>query len=474
MFAPRRASLCICWSKLAEEDLRRPLAELLKHHIRQWEGHDRPRCMYCAPSSSTDEATTSSSSEGSASNASLTSYLSLPLEWLLCMRCGLVCCADHADIHHNQSNKSDDEDTSRNLESHSCYFALRTAQRPALASCRACSTCVAGTSVLPRLSDTTRELLCDLESTHRVPLEVGHLFEGLPNIFGYCSFMNAVLQCLLATPTLRHSFMSGASPIGACDKSSITTQWFRASYASPTARNKRALTESLHESHRQHFTLDDDDYRGEEDCCDYWEFVVSRLAKDLSEAAVSLPFSCTVVPSVVNQADSPRPAFGLHLVLPSSTMLDATDSVADAPLCLQALLTISAVDVALKNVRPDAVATMLLRRFTFLPNNSAVKDCRQVLFPLHFEVSSTAHRRLIGVVAHRGSLPTGHHHAYVRDEVQPNRWILCDDLRVQVVSEDLVLSEPCASILVYGPEEETPPAQASRGPAADSLVVTAS
>lgn len=477
MFAPRRASLCICFSNLAEEDLRHSLVEGLKQNIRQWEGHDRPRCMYCAPSSSTDENTTSSSSEGSMSNAS-SSHLNPPLDWLLCMRCGLVCCADHADIHHNQNigcvcsgpinGAALRDEAISNPEAHSCFFALRTSQHPALASCRSCSSCVAGTALLPRLSDTTRRFLCDLDATHRVPLEEGHL-HGLPNVLGHCSFMNAVLQCLVAMPSLHQSLMNYAGPF---KESGITVQWFRAYLMGEEAHNKRALTDSLHESHRRGMALDDDDYRGgEEDCCIYWDFVLSQLERDLSQSSnpqlaggLHSKFASTVM--IVDNCGEHQ-AFGLHISFPSPAMgpVSAPSSSADdPPLTLQTLLPLIGVETTLESFQADAVVAILLRRFSLLPNHSTVKDCRPVTFPRYIAATSTTRRRLLSVVAHRGALSTGHHHAYVRDTaVQPHRWILYDDLRAQIVSEDLVLSEPCASILIYGPIEQTTPTKVLSG-----------
>lgn len=282
------------------------------------------------------------------------------------------------------------------------------------------------------------------------------MMQGLPNVLGHCSFMNAVLQCLKAAVASTAFGNHLATTVIEAPPTTTALQWFHVAFSRTitSTSNTRSLTESLHLSHRQMLGLDDEDCRGgEDDACDYWEFLLAVLDAELSQQMGRAPevhpmrdlfeFVLPTTDSAVHHA------YGLHL------LLDAVDG--GGPLSIVNLLTLNGLDSNLTFFRPDAFATLLLRRFAALPNNSVVKNRRQVSFPSDLTVSPTTRRRLLGVVAHRGSLPTGHHYAFVRDMIHQHRWILCDDLRAQWVSQELVLSEPCASILIYGPTEDISP-----------------
>ncbi|KAG5472345.1 hypothetical protein LSCM1_03744 [Leishmania martiniquensis] len=58
-------------------------------------------------------------------------------------------------------------------------------------------------------------------------------------------------------------------------------------------------------------------------------------------------------------------------------------------------------------------------------------------------------RRLVGIVAHRGSLHGGHYIAYVRHLTRPHVWFRCDDEDIDVVEEKFVLDHESEVYLAF-------------------------
>jgi ubiquitin carboxyl-terminal hydrolase 30 len=58
-------------------------------------------------------------------------------------------------------------------------------------------------------------------------------------------------------------------------------------------------------------------------------------------------------------------------------------------------------------------------------------------------------RRLVGIVAHRGSLHGGHYVAYVRHATRPHVWFRCDDEDIDVVEENYVLDHEAEVYLAF-------------------------
>lgn len=486
---------CRCWMAVAADDICCSLNESMRRNLRQWEGHGRPPCMHCPPpSSSSEEDSPSSSSfdDGDSDPPRVLQPLQrLHMDYMLCMQCGVVCCANHADLHcqeqpaHATLEPTVGGGAQSGEQPHSCFFSLCTSRRASVANCRRCGTSLPASVILSRLSDQTRTFLTHVDASHRIALEAGHINQGLPNVLGNCSFMNAVLQCLLGTPTfgtaIAHIHPAALMPqIDDCD----TLRWFvtmlkcsvedpspSASYA--TSKHNRKLTTRLHEVHRRGLLLADDNNsavcEGETDCCLYWDFVISCVDAEVAKLPVMssnalpqlLPGSLAFGLGQTSKKSESTTTYGLHLSLPPSLPFGDSPVVEELqPIQLTDLLRQGNDASAL---RSDAAVVCLLDRFSILPNAVVVKDCRRVSFPLTLAVSLTTRRRLLGVVAHRGSLSTGHHYSYVRrsHHTLPQHWILCDDLHVHEVPEELILNEPCASILVYSPvetlEEDAPP-----------------
>jgi ubiquitin C-terminal hydrolase len=317
---------------------------------------------------------------------------------------------------------------------------------------------------MPQLSEPTRVLLASLDATHPTPLEEEHMIQGLPNVRGHSSFINAALQCLLVVPTFNAALATTMSFINArispSHKSTVTDalqpqetlHWFVSKLSLSKRKNsaeERDVTTQLQELHRRILALES----GEEDCCVYWEFVLSRVDSDVRQLLASTEGECFLETPLALPAQS---SFGLvgdnidslhHYGLQVHLPIGARDEIQLDDAFQDWSSTLESFDVG-------SAAVFLIQRFSMLPNDSVMPDHRRVSFPLEVTMPHFK-RRLRCVVAHRGTCHAGHHFALVRDPLDDARWIRCDDLSVQVVSAEVVLSEPCASVLVYGPEETT-------------------